>query len=219
MMFRPYTAIAAASILLGSTSLAAAALARVESDLNVRSGPGTEYRVVGVLPGGAPVDVGPCNGGWCRVNYRGISGFASASYLDFARGPAVAVAPTYEYDYYDYGYGPGFWDYGYAYGPSFGIAIGGRHFRHHRHWSGRDHWGGRDQNWSGRDQSLRGRSSASWQGRGAGGRAAISGGGAVSARAAEMSAGGRGGASVNATVGRGGGGTVGRGGGGRGGRR
>lgn len=81
----------AAGFLLLSTSLAAAAPARVETDLNVRSGEGTAYPVVAVMPAGAIVDVTGCADGWCFV--RDYGGFASAAYFD-APGPVYVAPPT-----------------------------------------------------------------------------------------------------------------------------
>lgn len=65
--------------------------AQAVQDLNLRSGPGTNYRVVDVIPGGGRVDVRSCSGSWCRVRYRGLPGFASANYLDRARGQARVI--------------------------------------------------------------------------------------------------------------------------------
>jgi uncharacterized protein YraI len=89
----------AAGLLLTSAGVASAAPALVTGDLNLRTGPGTNYRVTTVLPGGSTVNVGDCGGGWCRVAWRGGDGFASSSYLDLggrfygAAPPPVYVAP------------------------------------------------------------------------------------------------------------------------------
>ena len=83
-------AIAAGALLL-SGGIAAAAT--VTNDLNLRSGPGTGYRVIGTMPAGAYVDVIGCDGSWCRVNWRGAVGYASASYL--GGGGGYAAAPVY----------------------------------------------------------------------------------------------------------------------------
>jgi uncharacterized protein YraI len=107
--------VCAASFLLLSTGLAMAAPARVATDLNVRSGEGTGYPVIAVMPAGAVVDVSGCGDGWCYV--RDYRGFASASYLDvggtayiaprttYVAPPAVVVSPGYRY--YDR---PNYWD-------------------------------------------------------------------------------------------------------------
>jgi len=49
--------------------------------LNVRSGPGTGYRVVDVLYRGESVDVAGCRPGWCYISTPRAKGWASAGYL------------------------------------------------------------------------------------------------------------------------------------------
>jgi uncharacterized protein YraI len=131
--------LAAAAILVLSTGFAAALTAVAESDVNVRSGPGTAYQVIGLLPEGSAVEVAGCGDGWCRVSFRGGSGFVSARYLDMAGAPPAIAAvpePYYPEPYYDEPY--------YVPGPIYGPAIGiysepswrYRHYRN-RHWRGR----------------------------------------------------------------------------------
>jgi uncharacterized protein YraI len=87
----------AAAVLLASAGAAAAAT--ITGDLNLRRGPGTDFGVIETMPAGAHVRVLECGGGWCRVAWRGIEGFASASYIAeggpvYGYGPApVYVAP------------------------------------------------------------------------------------------------------------------------------
>lgn len=71
----------ATAMLTASAAFAATAL--VTTDLNLRTGPGTGYRTITSMPDGALVDVRGCTRGygWCRVNYRGYDGWASAGYL------------------------------------------------------------------------------------------------------------------------------------------
>jgi hypothetical protein len=142
------TFLAAASALVLSAGVAGAAPATAEISLNVRSGPGTQFQVIGAIPAGATVDVGGCTGSWCQVSFRGETGFANRSSLAAAGGggTAVAAAPGYAYDepYDDY------YDYGYGYGPSFGFFVNpGRRFHH----GGRgDHghaWNGGGPRWNG----------------------------------------------------------------------
>lgn len=71
----------AAGLLLASAGAASAAPAVVSNYLNLRSGPGTGYRVVDVMPAGATVDVLGCGTYWCRVAYGDTQGYASSSYL------------------------------------------------------------------------------------------------------------------------------------------
>ncbi len=82
-----------AAALLFSVGTAAAMSAVAVVDLNVRSGPGTGYPVVAVIPQGDIVDATGCGGGWCQVAYRGNMGWASQAYLNITG------------DYYSYGYG------------------------------------------------------------------------------------------------------------------
>lgn len=117
----------AAGLLLASATAAAAAPALVTGDLNLRSGPGTGYGVVDVLPGGSTVNVLGCNGSWCRVAWGGLRGYASSSYLDVG-GPvyAAALPPVYVAPPPVFG---------------FGVSVGPR--RHggwdHRGWRHRHH--------------------------------------------------------------------------------
>lgn len=85
----PRVALTSLSALLMSAGMAFAAPAEVTNDLNMRTGPGTNYGVVTVVPDGDTVDILNCDGGWCRVRYAGRTGWVSASYLD----DGVAAAP------------------------------------------------------------------------------------------------------------------------------
>jgi uncharacterized protein YraI len=58
-----------------------------DRELNVRSGPSTNYQPVGKIPGQAcRIRIGNCDDGWCKVDYRGISGFSSEFYLQRTAG-------------------------------------------------------------------------------------------------------------------------------------
>src|SRR5690606_5743129 len=59
-----------------------AATAMATSNVNMRAGPGTQYSRITLIPAGAAVEVNGCDGTWCRVVYGGVSGHASARYLD-----------------------------------------------------------------------------------------------------------------------------------------
>jgi uncharacterized protein YraI len=140
----------AKSMLAGVTALAlssgVAAAAVATTDLNLRAGPGTGSSVIGVIPDGARVAILDCTGSWCRVNYNGEMGYASAAYLEGSQsvGVGVAVAPTYvnpaPYDAWAYGYEEpyGYEDYGYYNSPSigFGLSFGDGGHRHHGGWHG-----------------------------------------------------------------------------------
>ena len=72
----------AALAMLATTAAASAAPAYATSNVNVRSGPGTGYRVVDALRRGERVDVQYCRGSWCFVEKSGPDGWVSANYLN-----------------------------------------------------------------------------------------------------------------------------------------
>jgi uncharacterized protein YraI len=102
---------------LGATAAGAyAATAYATGSVNVRTGPGTNYRVVDQLHRGERVDVLGCRGSWCRVAKPGPDGWVSANYLtsggryddDYYDDDYVVVQPRHRYrprvhfpDYYD----------------------------------------------------------------------------------------------------------------------
>lgn len=51
------------------------------SALNVRSGEGTNYRIIGALPQGQKVQVISENYGWSKINYNGQTGYIGTRYL------------------------------------------------------------------------------------------------------------------------------------------
>lgn len=121
MTFRTLTL--AAGALLVSAGIASAAT--VSNDLNLRSGPGTGYRVIDTMPAGAYVNVIGCSDSWCRVNWHGRVGYASASYLGGGRG-YYAAAPVYVAP-------PPVVSFG------FGFGNGPRWHHNRHHWRGRHH--------------------------------------------------------------------------------
>ncbi|WDR04022.1 SH3 domain-containing protein [Devosia algicola] len=76
-------AMAATVVFLPATQ---AAPAEATANVNVRSGPGTNYRVVDTLMRGTSVDVGSCRGNFCEVRNRRTSGWVSANYLSRTSG-------------------------------------------------------------------------------------------------------------------------------------
>lgn len=50
--------------------------------LNIRSGHGTSYAVVGSVPGGATLKVTKSDGKWAHITYGGVSGYVSMDYLE-----------------------------------------------------------------------------------------------------------------------------------------
>ena len=85
------------AIALGAAApvYAQSAEAYAATDLNIRSGPGSQYEVVGVIPGGKAALVEGCLGeaAGCEVNYDGMTGWSSADYLAVeVEQEAVALA-------------------------------------------------------------------------------------------------------------------------------
>lgn len=78
---------------LATASVAEARTVTPITNLNVRSGPGTQYPVLGVLPVGSKAWVGTCTNGWCAVKLGGLAGWSSASYLEAHIRPPVIVRP------------------------------------------------------------------------------------------------------------------------------
>jgi uncharacterized protein YraI len=118
--------------LLTLAGIGAANAAVVTGDLNLRSGPGTGYRVIGTMPAGSYVDVLGCSGAWCRVEFGGAVGYASASYL--GGGGAYAAAPVYAPPVYSAPYyaGPAI-GFGFGFGSGW-HHYGARHYYHRHHY-------------------------------------------------------------------------------------
>ena len=79
---------------LATTIAASAAPAVATGNVNVRTGPGTGFRVVDTLRRGEHVDVQHCRGSWCYVEKRGPDGWVSANYLRSGR-------PNWDHDWDD----------------------------------------------------------------------------------------------------------------------
>lgn len=75
--------------------------AHTTADLNLRTGPGTQYQIVATMPAGSRVDIGDCAEGWCAVDWRGRDGYASMVGLAGGRAePApevLVIDPPYPY--------------------------------------------------------------------------------------------------------------------------
>jgi uncharacterized protein YraI len=84
MFYRSFTVGAAVSgfLALSSSALAQTA-ATATTDLNVRSGPGPQYEVVGVIPSDGSATVSGCleDSKWCQVAHDGTEGWAYSDYL------------------------------------------------------------------------------------------------------------------------------------------
>ena len=84
--------------LLLSAGAAAASPGEATASVNVRSGPGTSYRIVDTLYPGENVDIRRCAGGFCYVVHSGPDGWVSSRYLG---GGNYDPAPIYDEPNYD----------------------------------------------------------------------------------------------------------------------
>lgn len=75
------------------------------SSLNVRTGPGTEYKAIGSLSYGESVhQTGTCNNGWYRIEYNDETAYASGKYLSTEKPAATtssSSSSTYPLTYSD----------------------------------------------------------------------------------------------------------------------
>lgn len=100
--------VAAAAFLVAGAGVAAAYPATVTTNLNVRSGPGTNYAVIDSLPAGSVVDIAGCSGSWCEI---AGTGWSSAAYLARSGGPSVTyVQPAAPAVSFYIGSDPYYWD-------------------------------------------------------------------------------------------------------------
>jgi uncharacterized protein YraI len=67
-----------ASLSAVAAGLAAADPVTVRSDVVLRAGPGANFGAIGHVPGGTRLETANCTGGWCRVEFNGITGFVGA---------------------------------------------------------------------------------------------------------------------------------------------
>ncbi len=90
-------ALAVAFLLLASTAGAERAWVKGEVRLNVRSGPGTAYRILGSIKTGDPLTVVLREKRWTRVQTSdGVDGWIPAGYLANAPPPLVRLAQLEE---------------------------------------------------------------------------------------------------------------------------
>jgi len=100
------TALAALSLPVLSLPASAATLATATTSLNIRTGPGPQYPVIGAIPEKGSTTVTGCIQGslWCQVTYNGKQGWAYSQYMSGnVGGQMIAVTqirdvPTIVYD-------------------------------------------------------------------------------------------------------------------------
>jgi len=74
-------------VLMGFVTPAAYAADGITTgNVNLRTGPGVKYAKRGTLPSGYRLNIGHCQGNWCRVNSRRGAGWVSTRYLAFNQG-------------------------------------------------------------------------------------------------------------------------------------
>lgn len=101
----------AAVALFAFTGVAAAQMsATATTDLNIRSGPGPQHNVIGVIGANEQATINGCLEGskWCQVTYAGTEGWAYSDYLTasvagqqqiiLSERPAQAEIPTVTYE-------------------------------------------------------------------------------------------------------------------------
>lgn len=102
-------AVALAGGLLAATPALADFSATATTDLNIRTGPGPQFQVVGSIKALEPASVRGClaDRKWCEISYNGITGWAHSDYLssDFSgeqvvisTAPATVEVPTVQFD-------------------------------------------------------------------------------------------------------------------------
>lgn len=91
-----------------------AAPGTVTSNVNVRSGPGTNYGVIDTVRRGTQVDVQQCQGSWCYIAKPGPDGWISSSFL--SAGGGSPVNPQQPGLSFGFSTGPG--------GPTFNFGVG-----------------------------------------------------------------------------------------------
>ena len=72
--------LAAFALLLLAASPATAAPGVAKGNVNLRTGPGTGYARIAIVPAGARVDILRC-AGWCEIIHAGRRGWVSGSYV------------------------------------------------------------------------------------------------------------------------------------------
>jgi uncharacterized protein YraI len=120
------------SLAVGALLLSAGAVsaATLTDNLNLRSGPGLRYDVIGAMPAGSDVRVSGCIRSWCRVAWNDQTGYANRRFIS-SGGPTYAAASSTAVvaPGYGYGYGSG-WGYAQtrssSWAPDWGAGYTGR---------------------------------------------------------------------------------------------
>lgn len=103
------SATAATALLAFSGVALAQTQVMATSDLNIRSGPGPQYEVIGVIENQGSATLNGCleNSKWCTVSHNGVEGWAYSDYLVadasgqrviIAERPEAVAVPTVTYE-------------------------------------------------------------------------------------------------------------------------
>ncbi|MDD2296581.1 MAG: SH3 domain-containing protein [Sphaerochaetaceae bacterium] len=90
------TAIQAAASSLPSGGSGSLYSVTAKSGLNVRIGPGTNYKKIGALSYGTQVNVASISNGWASITYSGQTAYISASYIIEVAGDSSAASGDWE---------------------------------------------------------------------------------------------------------------------------
>lgn len=90
------TMLIASTAIFAASSVAAGLTATAVTDLNIRSGPGPHYDIVGVISGSDEATVDGCieESNWCKVMYNGAEGWAYGAYLTTPHNDAATVVTS-----------------------------------------------------------------------------------------------------------------------------
>jgi len=78
----------------GTGTVSAAGTVQATANVNVRSGPGTGYSILGVLAKGGTVQKTGVSGSWTQVVYNGKTAYVSSQYLKDASSSSGTVSAT-----------------------------------------------------------------------------------------------------------------------------
>jgi uncharacterized protein YgiM (DUF1202 family) len=84
-------AAAGGAVAVGTAQLASAESATATAGVNIRSGPGTSYRILGGLVAGQRITaIGKPANGWVKVQFNGSTAYISAQYLNLRSGTTTS---------------------------------------------------------------------------------------------------------------------------------
>lgn len=83
-------------VLVSAAASANAYTSHTTSNVNLRTGPGTQFQSVATLASGLKVEVLSCETSWCHVVGQGVKGWVSSGYLEkvVVNRPIVVVRPV-----------------------------------------------------------------------------------------------------------------------------